>query len=1248
MALKFLNTKIITLKYYAVSVIQILTFICITDKIYERPFAHHKYVFLGEKKMKKILIKVLSVLLVVTIFATSLPFSTLAVEENADDGYNVSTDMGDMSMTATNSFGEMLTESLSEQTNEQNNGYYISDIEYEGYCALVSFVTQQDCTIRVAVYEEDTGRMVTTASADVLATDTEAIVEFEDELPDYFVLKAFMLDENVAPLCKAYTCNEMTQMYEEFIETTVEDYPEDKVINLDESIDNNFLVMSEDTTTVTTDDETNVLISYDAETCVYTFGNIDNQIKSLKKDDIFYFDNGNVEELTFIKVGAIEIDGTTAYITEAETSIEETFDVVKLNNQLESANFEVDEEYELEDGITYIGSEEVEDTDEITTFGFGDETNVTLQRNYTLDKEIKPEEPKKIGKNVELTGSIKVEGSAGVSVTGTFKFYVSKKFSEVELTLTPKLTLNFSVEGVGRIEIGLKPLDYGPIYGIYVGISPKFIVEASVTASFNTTLKFTLGVGFNTTDGLVDKSEKPSFKPEFKIEGKIFIGVDLAPRAYALNEKIAKVELGSEIGAQLTATLSTDNGDNHLCDSCLDGDIDLVGDLTGKLVFGEKTKWEKSLEIKFLEIKIDIVSFYNSYTYDKFGWGRCPYNIQLVEFGSYPQSEVTSTSLLSALNSLSLSWKSYGYYSGTGDWIDGQMTSGDYMKYADVTYKGEKYRAVKFTEYRPSYTGHDNDDGTYQDDNGYYTNTVYWFKFEPLMWRVLDPDEGFMMCESIIDSQPYNNTIYYYGGKYYQDTSCTNYANDYATSSIRDWLNDDFYNTAFTSKEKEKIQESEQDNSCWSSSYPEYDSDTTYDKIFLLSYDEVKNSEYGFSESPNNNDTARRAQGTDYAKAQGLRVNNYSGSEYHGNSWWWLRSPNYGSHSACGVYYDGYSNNIYDDVSDASNGVRPALKLNPKSEIPESKNQSISNQYSSGIQSDNQKYLASKSDCVENEEYVLAVLKSNADISTFENDDLLYIDQKTAETENISFNFIPKTTDNFVAYVIGLSSETGAIEQEIITPSQGHSHSYTAVTTSPTCTTQGYTTYTCSCGDSYVDNYVNATGHKYTTDVTAPTCTSQGYTTYTCSCGDSYVADYVDATGHRYTASVTTPATHFTNGVMTYTCTCGDSYTEEIAKTTEHVYNAVTTAPTCTAQGYTTYTCGCGDSYVDNYVNATGHADDDGDGYCDACGELLDPSVECDHNCHKGGISGFFWKIANFFNKLFRTKQYCECGAAHY
>ena len=48
--------------------------------------------------------------------------------------------------------------------------------------------------------------------------------------------------------------------------------------------------------------------------------------------------------------------------------------------------------------------------------------------------------------------------------------------------------------------------------------------------------------------------------------------------------------------------------------------------------------------------------------------------------------------------------------------------------------------------------------------------------------------------------------------------------------------------------------------------------------------------------------------------------------------------------------------------------------------------------------------------------------------------------------------------------------------------------------------------------------YILTAEHAYETVVTSPTCTEQGYTTYTCTlCGDSYVDDYVDATGeHTY------------------------------------------------------------------------------------------------------------------------------------
>ena len=66
---------------------------------------------------------------------------------------------------------------------------------------------------------------------------------------------------------------------------------------------------------------------------------------------------------------------------------------------------------------------------------------------------------------------------------------------------------------------------------------------------------------------------------------------------------------------------------------------------------------------------------------------------------------------------------------------------------------------------------------------------------------------------------------------------------------------------------------------------------------------------------------------------------------------------------------------------------------------------------------------------------------------------------------------------------------------------EAHEHSYTAVVTAPTCTEKGYTTHTCSCGDSYVDTYVDALGHAWDggTVTKQPTATETGIKTYTCT-----------------------------------------------------------------------------------------------------------------------------------------------------
>ena len=191
----------------------------------------------------------------------------------------------------------------------------------------------------------------------------------------------------------------------------------------------------------------------------------------------------------------------------------------------------------------------------------------------------------------------------------------------------------------------------------------------------------------------------------------------------------------------------------------------------------------------------------------------------------------------------------------------------------------------------------------------------------------------------------------------------------------------------------------------------------------------------------------------------------------------------------------------------------------------------------------------------------------------------------------------------------------------------GHrcAHSYEATVTAPTCTAQGYTTYTCTvCNNSYNSDYVkelghswnDATctapktcgtcgategepnGHSHAANVTAPTCMEKGYTTYTCPCGDSYKDNYVDALGHTPDASVE-------ENRVEATCNAAGSYDtvvycavceEELSRVSntipkkQHDYSDTVVAPGCTTQGYTEHKCQCGDSYKDTYVDATGHS----------------------------------------------------------
>ncbi len=284
-------------------------------------------------------------------------------------------------------------------------------------------------------------------------------------------------------------------------------------------------------------------------------------------------------------------------------------------------------------------------------------------------------------------------------------------------------------------------------------------------------------------------------------------------------------------------------------------------------------------------------------------------------FGSYPQTEVTDQSLTATLNNLAGAlptdaangtWTSYGFYN-----VEGQVSN--YTWYQDVSYGSDKFRGVYFTDWRPMdhYSADYINYASRQDDNGYSINTVYWFRYEPLRWNIITKSGGkaLLLCDMVIDSQPYD-----FDGAY---------SNNYAQSTIRAWLSDNFYNTAFVDIQKDLIATTTVDNSVASTGYETNINvcEDTQDKVFLLSRAQVNDQAYGLG----------RKQllkiPTAYAKALGV----YTIDSYHlskGSSTWWLRSPYYDNDSrlgySCLVHPNGDTNGIGASYT-MYYGVVPAL-----------------------------------------------------------------------------------------------------------------------------------------------------------------------------------------------------------------------------------------------------------------------------------------------------------------------------------
>ena|GEM_PF-5809243 len=558
---------------------------------------------------------------------------------------------GDISVTANNPLGALLlakTEEVTE-TDDFSGGYGISEIEVQNHTAFVSYYAEKNCEIVLGFYSDDGTQMYASCSQ-TLTPDTEntsggndtAEIVLPENVPEFYLLKGYLVDSDCTPLCEAFTTEYYTEGVTAVRNSTVSDFDENLVVNLDESMDTNFLVLSEHTIQIPYNGKTNLLDSYDESAGIYVFSSIDENISGLTAGDVVFYDYDDGNLLTFT-VTEIEIDQSSAVIhTDLDMELTDAVDLVKIEMEDSMLPENLEPGTDLGDGLTYLGLTEDSASEQPSSQNYPPLSKAVNTSGQIMGigcsfkwEGTFPENDKEKVSGGRVTGKIEGTVSLNIGFKAGLKYqvYINTSNWFAKLSVSPSVSIKGELGVTASVSVLLAGV-MSDLKLLKVELGPSFVIEGSVSASLSLTVSQETAVQIEKGKKKIQvNSKKPELEGSFEGSFGAFVGLQFKAEVKVLDSKVnLTARAGATVESSLikfSATVSEDGVETensltdilHSCEHCFDGTVSLIGKVSASY---QLTKKSPKVTATFLDIKRHLFDFYYSHDNKEFGFGDCP------------------------------------------------------------------------------------------------------------------------------------------------------------------------------------------------------------------------------------------------------------------------------------------------------------------------------------------------------------------------------------------------------------------------------------------------------------------------------------------------------------------------------------------------------------------------------------------------------------------------------------------------